>query len=100
MLLREGDRIFVGHGGAMPGFLAGLAVTPKECSGAVVLVNSGAGVKIEELTRKLAVVAADAYPPEPEPWRPAVGVPAELEPLRGRWWAEGPEFVIRYLDGR
>jgi CubicO group peptidase (beta-lactamase class C family) len=100
MLLRDGDRIFVGHGGAMPGFLAGLAVSPKGRSGAVVLVNSGAGVKIEELTRKLAVVAANAYPPEPEPWRPVEGVPSELEPLLGRWWSEGTEFVIRYRDGK
>ena len=100
MLLREGDRIFVGHGGAMPGFLAGLAISPKERSGAVVLVNSGAGVKVEELTRKLAVVAAEAYPAEPEPWRPVEGVPLELEPLLGRWWSEGTEIVIRYRNGK
>jgi CubicO group peptidase (beta-lactamase class C family) len=99
MLLREGDRIFVGHGGAMPGFLAGLAVSPKERSGAVVLVNSGAGVKIDRLLRKLAVKAADAYPPEPEPWRAAESVPSELEPLLGRWWSEGTEVVIRVRNG-
>jgi CubicO group peptidase (beta-lactamase class C family) len=100
MLLREDDRIFVGHGGAMPGFLAGLAVSPKERSGAVVLVNSGAGVKVEELLRKLAVKAAESYPPEPEPWQAAEGVPPELEPLLGRWWSEGNEVVIRIRDGR
>jgi CubicO group peptidase (beta-lactamase class C family) len=99
MLLREGDRIFVGHSGAMPGFLSCLAISPKERSGAVVLVNSGAGVKIEELARKLAVVAAEAYPPEPEPWRPADRVPPEVEPLLGRWWSEGTEVVIRYRNG-
>jgi CubicO group peptidase (beta-lactamase class C family) len=100
MLMREGDRIFVGHLGSMPGFLAGLAISPKERSGAVVLVNSGAGVKVDELTRKLAVVAADAYPPEPDAWRPDAEVPAELEPLLGRWWSEGSELVIRQRDGR
>lgn len=100
MLMREGDRIFVGHGGAMPGFLTGLAISPKERSGAVVLVNSGAGVKIEELLRKLAVKTADAYPPEPEPWRPAADVPAALEPLLGRWWTEGEEVVISHRDGK
>jgi CubicO group peptidase (beta-lactamase class C family) len=99
-LLREGDRIFVGHGGAMPGFLAGLAVSPKERSGAAVLVNSGAGVKIDELTRKLAVKAAEAYPPEPEQWRAAESIPPELEPLLGRWWTEGSEIVIRVRNGR
>ncbi len=100
MLMREDDRIFVGHGGAMPGFLAGLAVSPKERSGAVVLVNSGAGVKIEELFRKLAVKAAEAYPPQPETWQAAESVPRELEPLLGRWWSEGNEVVIRVRGGR
>ena len=99
-LMREGDRIFVGHGGAMPGFLAGLAVSPKERSGAVVLVNSGAGVKIEELTRKLAVKAVEAYPAEPEPWHAAEAIPSELEPLLGRWWTEGHEILIGFRNGR
>jgi CubicO group peptidase (beta-lactamase class C family) len=100
MLFREGDRIFVGHLGSMPGFLAGLAISPRERAGSVVLVNSGAGVKMDELTRKLAVVAADAYPPEPDAWRPEPEVPEELEPLLGRWWSEGSELVIRLRDGR
>ena len=100
MLMREDDRIFVGHGGAMPGFLAGLAVSPKERSGAVVLVNSGAGVKVEELLRKLAVKAAEAYPPQPDPWRIEADVPPEVEPLLGRWWSEGNEFVFWWERGR
>jgi CubicO group peptidase (beta-lactamase class C family) len=100
MLMREGDRIFVGHGGSMPGFLAGLAISPKERSGAVVLVNTSAGTKVEELLRKLATVVADAYPPEPEPWRPAGEVPGDIEPLLGRWWSEGDEVVVRYRDGK
>jgi CubicO group peptidase (beta-lactamase class C family) len=100
MLLREGDRIFVGHGGAMPGFLAGLAVSPKERSGAVVLVNTSAGFKTDELLRRLASKVADAYPAQPQPWRPSTEVPAELEPLLGRWWSEGDEVVIRYRDGK
>jgi CubicO group peptidase (beta-lactamase class C family) len=100
MLLREGDRIFVGHGGAMPGFRAGLAVSPRERSGAVVLVNTTSGFKTEELVRKLATKVADAYPAEPQPWRPSADVPVELEPLLGRWWSEGEELLIRYRDGR
>ena len=99
-LMREGDRLFVGHGGAMPGFLAGLAVSPKERSGAVVLVNSGAGVKIDELTRKLAVKAVEAYAAEPERWQPTEAIPPELEPLLGRWWTEGHEVVISVRNGR
>src|ERR671935_4197 len=100
MLLREGDRIFVGHGGAMPGFRAGLAVSPKERSGAVVLANTSAGFKTEELLRKVATKVADAYPAEPQPWHPSAEVPTDLEPLLGRWWSEGQELVIHYRDGR
>jgi hypothetical protein len=100
MLMREGDRILVGHGGAMPGFLTGVAVSPGERAGAVVLVNSGAGVEIEELVRRLAAVTADAYPAEPEAWFATDTVPHELEPLLGRWWSEGAEVVIRYHSGR
>lgn len=100
MLFREGDRVFVGHGGAMPGFLAGLAVSPKERSGAAVLVNSTSGVKVDELLRKLADKTASAFPPEPEPWHAGAEVPPELEPLLGRWWSEGDEVVIRFRDGK
>jgi CubicO group peptidase (beta-lactamase class C family) len=100
MLMREGDRVFVGHGGAMPGFLAGLAVSPKERSGAAVLVNTTSGTKVEELLRKLATAVAEAYPPQPEPWRPSEEVPPELEPLLGRWWSEGDEVVVRLRDAK
>jgi CubicO group peptidase (beta-lactamase class C family) len=99
-LMREGDRVLVGHTGSMPGFLAGLAISPKERSGAAVLVNTTAGTKIEELLRKLAAAVADAYPPQPQPWQPAEEVPSELEPLLGRWWAEGDEVVVRLRDGK
>jgi CubicO group peptidase (beta-lactamase class C family) len=98
MLFREDERIFVGHGGAMPGFLAGVAVSPKERSGAAVLVNSGAGVQIEELLRRLAVTAAEAYPPEPDAWHAADVVPPDLEPLLGRWWTEGSEVVLSFRN--
>jgi CubicO group peptidase (beta-lactamase class C family) len=100
MLLREDDRLFVGHTGSMPGFLAGLAVSPRERAGAIVLTNSGAGVKIEELLRRLAVAAVNAYPREAERWHPVLNVPASVEPLLGRWWSEGMEIVIRYTGGR
>ena len=43
MLHRRGERVFVGHDGAMPGFLAGLAVRRPEKVGAVVLANTSSG---------------------------------------------------------
>jgi hypothetical protein len=55
---------------------------------------------MDELTRKLAVAAAEPYPPEPDAWRPDGAVPPELEPLLGRWWSEGSELVIGYRARR
>ena len=42
-LYRRGDRVFVGHGGAMPGFLAAVCVHRPERTGAVVLCNTAPG---------------------------------------------------------
>ena len=42
-LYRRGDRVFVGHGGAMPGFLAAVCVHRPERTGAAVLFNTSAG---------------------------------------------------------
>jgi len=44
-LFRLGERVLVGHGGAMPGFLAGLAVERAERTGAAVLTSASTGAK-------------------------------------------------------
>ena len=56
-LYRRGDRVFAGHGGAMPGFLAGLVVKRAERTGAAVLTNTSAGAGPEALALDLAVSA-------------------------------------------
>jgi CubicO group peptidase (beta-lactamase class C family) len=99
-LLRRGDRLYVGHGGAMPGFLAMLVVHRETGIGAAVLTNSAAGPDVETLAVDLAETAIDALPPAAEPWRPDGGAPPELEPLLGRWWSEGHELVFSVRGGR
>jgi CubicO group peptidase (beta-lactamase class C family) len=99
-LVRRGERVFTGHGGAMPGFLAGLFVEREAGIGAAVLTNSSAGPDPEALALDLASDALDALPAEPEPWRPDTGAPPELEPLLGRWWTEGHELVFSVRGGR
>jgi CubicO group peptidase (beta-lactamase class C family) len=99
-LYRRDDRVLAGHGGAMPGFLACLAVERADRVGAVVLTNSSAGPDPETLAVDLACLALDALPAEPEAWRPDGGAPPELEPLLGRWWSEGSELVLSVRDGR
>ena len=99
-LYRRGDHVLAGHGGAMPGFLAGLAVERGERVGAAVLTNSSAGPDPEALAVDLACLALDANGGDREHWRPDGGAPAELEPLLGRWWSEGRELVFSYRGGR
>ncbi len=99
-LYRRGDRVLVGHGGAMPGFLAGLCVHRKERTGAAVLASASTNARAEELALDLAVATLDALPQPPAEWRSGVGAPPELEPLLGPWWVEGSEIVFRYRDGR
>ena len=98
-LYRRGDRVFAGHGGAMPGFLAGLVVQRAERTGAAVLTNTSAGAGPEALALDLAVAALDALPRTPELWEPAAAIPPELEGVLGLWWTEGEEIVLSMREG-
>ena len=99
-LYRRGDRVFAGHGGAMPGMLAGLVVHRPERTGAAVLTNTGAGAAPEALALGLAVAALDALPRAPEPWQPGGPVPPELDGVLGLWWTEGAQIVLSLRRGR
>ena len=98
-LFRAGDRIFAGHGGAMPGFLAMVVASRKEGTGAVLLTNSGAAQGVSDLAVELAVKAADAFPALPGVWHVGEAPPQELEGVLGRWWTEGGEWVFRWRGG-
>jgi CubicO group peptidase (beta-lactamase class C family) len=98
-LLRRGERIMVGHEGAMPGFLACVAVRRVDRVGAVVLCNTSAAADPATLVLDLIEAALDAEPPAVAPWRPGPPVPAELTPLVGRWWSEGSSFTFTVADG-
>jgi CubicO group peptidase (beta-lactamase class C family) len=100
MLYRRGDRVLAGHGGAMPGFLAGLVVDRATATGAVVLAGASTGARAEELALDLATATLDATAAGLEVWRPDADVPAELVPLLGTWWVEGDEHVVRYTGSR
>jgi CubicO group peptidase (beta-lactamase class C family) len=99
-LYRRGEHVFVGHGGAMPGHLAGLVVDRKTKVGAAVLTNTGAGASPEKLALDLATAAIAALPPAAELWQAGAPAPAEIEPLLGPWWTEGHQIVISWRQGR
>jgi CubicO group peptidase (beta-lactamase class C family) len=98
-LRRDGERILVGHGGAMPGFIAALYVSPRDQVGAAVLTNSGTA-RVEELALKLIATTVERAAVPPEPWRVEAPAPGELETVLGRWWTEGSEVVFSWKRGR
>ena len=99
-LYRRGDRVFAGHGGAMPGFLAAVVVQRAERTGAAVLANTSAGLAPETLALDLAREALERLPRTPEVWRPDEGAPPEVAPMLGRWWSEGAELLLTWDRGR
>ena len=99
-LYRRGERVFVGHGGAMPGFLAALCVHRPEQTGAAVLVNTSAGAAPDTVALDLAEAALDALQRSSELWHPEDDVPADVTSMLGRWWSEGSELVLTWQGGR
>ena len=97
-LNRDGERVFGGHGGGMPGFITRLAYTRKEKIVAAALANGYADM--DELALSLATKAAGAFPAEPEEWRPGAPPPDEIAGLLGRWWSEGEETIFSWRRGK
>ena len=100
MLYRQGDRVYAGHGGAMPGYLTGVVFSRPEKIGAIVLTGASATADPEETALALCEKALELDPPLPEPWEPGEAPPEELTGVPGRWWSEGEEFVFRFRKGR
>jgi CubicO group peptidase (beta-lactamase class C family) len=93
-LWRRGERIYAGHTGSMPGYLAVLAVHRPSGTGVVAFANAytlhGAGIGALGLDLLDAVL--DREPAPVQPWRPGASPPATVEPLTGRWWWMGTEY--------
>ena len=58
-LLRDGERILAGHGGSMPGFIAGVYVAPADKVGVALLTNSSTA-RLGTLAQKLVAATVDA----------------------------------------
>jgi CubicO group peptidase (beta-lactamase class C family) len=100
-LLRKGERVFFGHGGAMPGFLAMLLGRRREGVAVAVTTNATTpAAGIEAICLQLVEGALDLWPPEPERWQPEVDPPPEIAELLGTWWTEGVPFAFWWERGR
>jgi CubicO group peptidase (beta-lactamase class C family) len=96
-VLRVDGRTLVGHGGSMPGFLAGVFVDREEQTGAVSLANATAGV--EPVVFGLLADLRAAEPRIVEPWRPAPS-PVPLEQLGVWFWGVSPVALRAVTGGR
>ena len=97
-LQRVGERVLAGHGGAMPGYLAGLRVRRADRVGAVVFSNSSAGAETVALAD--ASWSRRCSTPSrrwPQPWTPSQPQP-DLAGMLGSWWSEGEEIVFEVRD--
>jgi CubicO group peptidase (beta-lactamase class C family) len=92
-LWRRGERVYVGHTGSMPGYLAVLVVHRSTGTGVVAFANaySLSGSTIGALGLELLDAVLDNEPVPIVPWRPGAAPPPDVEPLTGRWWWMGRE---------
>jgi CubicO group peptidase (beta-lactamase class C family) len=99
MLYNHDGKIYGGHGGAMPGHLAGVYVNRKTQVGAAALTNSGTRGDMDMTAIKLAHRALELWPEPVEAWRPEEEPPADVRDLLGVWWSEGMQFVFWWQKG-
>jgi CubicO group peptidase (beta-lactamase class C family) len=99
MLHRRGERLLIGHDGAMPGFLASMVVHRDSRLGVVVLTNTGRSAEPGGLALELADCVLDEVPEPDAPWVPGRPVPADVEALLGIWWSEGTQYAVRWRGG-
>jgi hypothetical protein len=99
-LWRRGERVYAGHTGSMPGYLAVLAVHRPSGTGVVAYANAYTlvGSTIGGLGLTILDAVLDREPARVVPWRPGTAPPAQVEPLTGRWWWMGKEFEASW-DG-
>ncbi|MCZ7423901.1 serine hydrolase [Verrucosispora sp. WMMA2121] len=98
-LTRDGDRVHVGHGGSMPGYVATLAVHRPSRTGVVGFANSY-GFRtggIGPLGHRVLTHVLDVEPGPARPWTPAdAPPPADLAALTGRWWWMGTALDVSW----
>jgi hypothetical protein len=100
MLVRKGNRVYVGHTGGMPGHITGVFTHRESRTGGLAMMNSTAAPDPALFALELAEHVIENDPVEPEPWRPGTEVPEGLRELTGVWYSEGSPFEFSVKEGR
>jgi CubicO group peptidase (beta-lactamase class C family) len=98
-LYNRDGKILGGHGGAMPGHLAGVYVHRKTGIGAAAATNAGTRGDMDLFCLQLAAKAMELWPEPIEPWHPEEQPPDDVRALLGVWWSEGSQFVFTWEKG-
>ncbi|MEU8241981.1 serine hydrolase domain-containing protein [Actinoplanes missouriensis] len=95
-LFRVGERVYVGHGGSMPGYVAHLVVHRRSRYGVIAFANAYglAGDHIREVSLRTLTTVLDGEPARVSPWRPPAAPAGEAAELCGRWWWMGSEYEV------
>ena len=99
-LFRRDGRLFFGHGGSMPGFLATLCVSAANGVGGIALANATSGPDISTIAADLARIVADNEPRLPPRWKPLPEVDQALLALTGLWYWGPRPYLLRLLADR
>ncbi len=96
-VVREGGRTYVGHGGSMPGFLAGVWADRAEQTAGVALANTTSGMD-PTLVRGLLDDLRELEPRVVDAWSPSpAAVP--LDALGPWFWGPAPLVLRSQSDG-
>jgi CubicO group peptidase (beta-lactamase class C family) len=100
-LWRRAERIYVGHTGSMPGYLAVLVVHRPSGTGVVAFANAYAlvGSTIADFGLDLLDAVLDGEPSSVAPWRPGAAPPPAVEQFTGRWWWMAGEYEVTWDAG-
>jgi CubicO group peptidase (beta-lactamase class C family) len=99
-LFRHDGRVFYGHSGSMPGFLATLCVSPDDAIGGVALANATSGPDIAAIAVDLVTIVADNEPRIPARWKPLPDAEPALLALTGLWYWGPRPYLLRLLADR
>ncbi|MFG1792109.1 serine hydrolase domain-containing protein [Nocardia sp. NPDC049149] len=99
-LCRHNGRRLLGHGGAMPGFIATVWADPAERTGVLFLSNTTYGGIRGKLDLAMLDILAEHEPAMPEEWLPAPSFDPELLALTGPWyWGSASIALHLRADG-